>query len=162
MDFDQEYDEARKLLVDGRLPVLGVPGNHDGYAIYTVRLRKDPLALLAGSLRCRKHLDGRMSWSKVWQFTTCLYGDVKELLYADLLQDGLTYWHRQLGPSTYSRTYRELKLIGVNTYSGSARRRHAFSIYFDAFDLHLGAPAVDNYGGYLTRRQLEFVEAEFV
>ena len=49
------------------------------------------------------------------------------------------------------------RFIGLNTMDGSPERRHAYSFFVDAFDLHLGAPFVDNYGGYLSPAQLAAV-----
>lgn len=160
LDYPAEYRQMRRLLVDARLPIFAVPGNHDGYAVYNVRLRKSAVGLVAGALGCHKHLKKDLSWGALWVFISCVYGDVSEQLYAELLHDGLTYWRRQLGPMDYSFRRGGLYFIGINTYAGTPERRHAFSIYMDALDLHLGAPAVDNYGGYLTAEQLRFVERE--
>lgn len=160
LDFTGEYQQARRELVAARLPVFAIPGNHDGYAIYTVRLRGGAYRLLTGALACQKHIGGDLSWGRLWLFISCVYGDVKELLYADLQQDGLAFWKRQLGPTEYAFDHGAFRFIGINTYAGTPERRHAFSIYMDVFDLHLGAPAVDNYGGYLTEAQLKRVEAE--
>src|SRR5262249_60410056 len=48
----------------------------------------------------------------------------------------------------------------LNPYAGTPERRPPSAIYVDAFDLHLGAPAVDNYGGYLGDEQLGWLEAD--
>jgi hypothetical protein len=160
VNYPAEYDEAFELLADAGLPVFAVPGNHDGYADYVVRLRGGALKILTGALGCKKHLAGELSWNKVWVFITCVYGDVKEMLYTDLHRDGLVYWRRQFGPTVYAFDHGKIHFVGINTYDGSPERRHAFSIYMDAFDLHLGAPAVDNYGGYLTAEQLRFIKQE--
>lgn len=160
VDFPKEYAQARGLMVDARLPVFAIPGNHDGYADYVVKLRADALTMVTGVVTCKKHLAGEMTWGKAWSFISCLYGDVKELLYADLHRDGLVYWKRQLGPTTYAFDHGQMRFVGLNTYGGTPERRHAFSIFMDAFDLRLGVPAVDNYGGYLTKEQLDFVRRE--
>ena len=160
VDYPREYGQARALLRRWRLPIFAVPGNHDAYADYVVKLRGGALTLVAGALECRKHLEGELTWGKTWVFATCLYGDIKQLLYADLHRDGLTYWSRQLGPPTYAFSHGGLRLVGINTYDGTPERRHAFSLFMDALDLKLGVPAVDNYGGYLTDKQLAFIRAE--
>ena len=160
VDYPREYGQARALLQRWRLPIFAVPGNHDGYADYVVKLRGGALSLVAGALECRKHLEGELTWGKTWVFATCLYGDIKNLLYADLHRDGLTYWARQLGPPTYAFSHGGMRFVGINTYDGTPKRRHAFSFFMDAFDLKLGVPAVDNYGGYLTERQLVFIKAQ--
>jgi len=160
VDYPREYRQARALLQRWRMPVFAVPGNHDGYADYVVKLRGGALTLVAGALECKKHLEGDLTWGKTWVFATCLYGDIKELLYADLHRDGLTYWRRQFGPPTYAFTHGGIRFVGLNTYDGTPERRHAFSLFMDAFDLKLGVPAVDNYGGYLTERQLAWVRGQ--
>lgn len=160
LDFQREVAEARELLVQSRLPVFAVPGNHDGYADYVVRLRGGALTLVSGALGCRRHLEGELDWGKVWVFITCVYGDVKGQLYADLHRDGLVHWARQLGPPAYAFDHGRVRFVGINTYDGTPERRHAFSIYMDAFDLKLGVPSVDNYGGYLTADQLRFIRRE--
>jgi len=160
VNYPEEYDEAHALLREAALPLFAVPGNHDAYADYVVRLRGGALKLVAGALGCRRHLSGDLSWEKAWVFITCVYGDVKNMLYADLHRDGLSYWQRQLGPPAYAFDHGHLRFVGINTYDGTAKRRHAFSIYMDVMDLHLGAPAVDNYGGYLTESQLGFIKAQ--
>ncbi|MBW2731442.1 MAG: PKD domain-containing protein [Deltaproteobacteria bacterium] len=159
LDFTREYEQARKLLKRSRLPIFAVPGNHDGYAIYTLKLRASLTRLLA-AVPCRKHLSGSLSWRKAWGFIGCFYGDVKHHLFVDLQQDGLAFWRKQLGPAEYAFDFGQFRFIGLNTYAGTPERRHAFSVYMDVFDLHLGAPAVDNYGGYLTDTQLARVEKE--
>ncbi len=160
VDFPKEYEHARAVMRDARLPMFAVPGNHDGYADYVVKLRGGALTMVSGMVTCKKHLQGEMTWGKAWIFITCLYGDIKELLYADLHRDGLVYWKRQLGPTTYAFDRGKMRFVGLNTYGGTPERRHAFSIYMDAFDLRLGVPAVDNYGGYLTKKQLHFLREQ--
>ncbi len=160
LDFTAEYKQARGELLRARLPIFAIPGNHDGYAIYTVRLKGGAVRALTGAIGCKKHLDGSLSWERLWVFVCCVYGDIKEQLYADLQADGLAFWRRQLGPDEYAFDFGRFRFIAVNTYSGTPERRHAFSIYMDILDLHLGAPAVDNYGGYLTDAQLARIERE--
>lgn len=161
LDFTREYAQARELLRKARLPLFAVPGNHDGYAIYTLKLRAN-LTRLVAAIPCRKHLEGDLSWRKAWGFIGCFYGDVKEHLFVDLQQDGLTFWRKQLGPTEYAFDLGRFRFIAANTYAGTPERRHAFSVYMDVFDLHLGAPAVDNYGGYLDEAQLLRLERELV
>jgi hypothetical protein len=160
VNYPEEYKQAYAVLDRSGLPVYAIPGNHDAYADYVVRLRGGALKVVAGALGCRKHLKGELSWSKAWVFITCVYGDVKNLLYADLHRDGLVFWRQQLGPTAYAFDHGRIHFVGINTYDGTPERRHAFSIYMDVFDLHLGAPAVDNYGGYLTDDQLKFIDAQ--
>lgn len=160
VNYPEEYDEAYRVLKRAALAMFAVPGNHDAYANYVVRLKEGALRALAQTLGCRKHLSGDLSWKKAWVFITCVYGDIKHLLYADLHRDGLVFWERQLGPPAYAFDHGRLHFVGINTYDGTPERRHAFAIYMDVLDLHLGAPAVDNYGGYLTDTQLAFIEKQ--
>ncbi len=160
VDYRPEYDQLHDLLAGSRVAVFAVPGNHDAYADYVVRLRGGALSLLGGALRCRQHVGGELTWEKAWTFVTCVYGDVKHLLYADLRRDGLIDWQRQLGPPAYSFEHGRLRFVGLNTYDGTPQRRHAFSFYLDVFDLKLGVPAVDNHGGTLGEAQLAFVRRE--
>lgn len=159
LNFHREYDEAFELLQSARLPIYAIPGNHDGYAIYTLKLEGSSKHLLKGAFFCRDKLMGEASWEKAWDAITCVYGDVKNHLFSKLQRDGLAYWARQFGPLNYAFDRGRLRFVGLNTYGGTPERRHAFSVYVDAFDLHLGAPAVDNYGGYLTEAQLDFLES---
>jgi 3',5'-cyclic AMP phosphodiesterase CpdA len=158
LNFHREYAEAYELLRDARVPLYAVPGNHDGYAIYTLRLEGSSKHLLKGAFFCRDKFAGEMSWEKAWTAITCVYGDVKNHLFSKLQRDGLSYWTRQFGPLNYAFDRGRMRFVALNTYGGTPERRHAFSIYVDAFDLHLGAPAVDNYGGYLSAAQLGFLE----
>jgi hypothetical protein len=157
VNYPTEYDEAHALLREARLPIYAVPGNHDAYANYVVKLKGNAAGLVAGALGCRRHLGGDLSWGKAWVFISCVYGDVKQHLYADLHRDGLVFWQRQFGPAVHAFDHGRLRFVGINTYDGTPERRHAFSIYMDVLDLHLGAPAVDNYGGYLTAPQLRYI-----
>jgi Calcineurin-like phosphoesterase len=160
VNYPTEYDEAHALLRGARLPVFAVPGNHDAYANYVVKLKGNAAGLVAGALGCRRHLSGDLSWGKAWVFISCVYGDVKQHLYADLHRDGLVFWRRQFGPAVHAFNHGRLRFVGINTYDGTPARRHAFSIYMDVLDLHLGAPAVDNYGGYLTAAQLRYIDRQ--
>jgi 3',5'-cyclic AMP phosphodiesterase CpdA len=160
LDYHAEYAQIRDLLVEARLPIFAVPGNHDGYADYAVRLRGGAARLVAGALGCRRHLQGELAWGSAWAFITCLYGDIKHLLFTDLHRDGLAHWRRQLGPPAYSFEHGRLRFVALNTFDGTPERRHAFSFYLDVFDLKLGAPAVDNFGGYLGDEQLQFLRRE--
>jgi hypothetical protein len=69
-------------------------------------------------------------------------------------------WRQTLGPLRYAFDLGPFRFIGLNTYDGSPERRHAFSIWVDIKGLHLGAPMVDNYGGYLSEAQLRWLRAE--
>jgi MYXO-CTERM domain-containing protein len=161
LDYAAEYDELYRELSENRLATFAVPGNHDGYAIYDVRISRDPVALTRAALACHREIAELVrqgTWSAGWQALVCAYGNVKDLLYQSLARDGLVAWRRTVGPPFWAFDHGPLHVVGLNTYDGSPERRHAFAVSVDAFDLHLGAPAVDNYGGYLGDEQLDWLE----
>ncbi len=161
LNYKKEYADALRLWRGTGLAAFMVPGNHDGYARYGVNLKASLPQLAAGVVRCRKHFPRSLkSWSKIWTFLGCIYGDLKPVLFSRLLADGLVDWRRTLGPTHYAFTLGKLRFIGLNTYDGTPERRHAFSIWVNIKGLHLGAPMVDNYGGYLSVAQLRWLRQE--
>ncbi len=161
LDYLKEYRDALRLWKGAGLAAFMVPGNHDAYARYGVNLKAGLPQLAAGVVRCRKHFPKSLkNWAQIWPFLVCVYGDLKDVLFSRLLEDGLVTWRRTLGPTHYSFTLGKLRFIGLNTYDGTPQRRHAFSIWVNVKGLHLGAPMVDNYGGYLSVAQLRWLRAE--
>jgi len=163
LDYGAEYDEFYNLMRKSGFASFAVPGNHDGYAIYDVHLRGGPLTAARAALQCREPVSNALSqssWGSAWHAVVCLYGNVKPLLFQSLSRDGIAAWRKTIGPPYYAFDYGPLHVVGLDTYDGSPERRHAYALYVDAFDLHLGAPAVDNYGGYLGDAQLRWLEAD--
>lgn len=161
LDYHKELTGALQLWRGAGLAAFMVPGNHDGYARYGVNLKASLPQLAAGVVRCRKHFPKSLkSWAKVWTFLVCIYGDLKPVLFSRLLEDGLVGWRRTLGPTHYAFTLGRFRFIGLNTYDGTPQRRHAFSIWVNIKGFHLGAPMVDNYGGYLSVAQLRWLRGE--
>lgn len=163
LDYEKEYEDAISMLAQAPVAGFFVPGNHDAYAIYAVDLKQGAAGLAVGALRCR-HLVPRSreelsSW-RVWEIVRCVYGDVRGQLFGRLFYDGLVAWQKNLGPPYYSFRVGSYQFIALNTYDGTPERRHAYSFWVDFAGLHLGAPLVDNYGGYITDTQLRFVERE--
>src|SRR5262249_33531443 len=162
LDYAAEYEELYTMLVQNGFASFAAPGNHDGYAIYELRFKKDIAAGVRAGLQCRNEIAALTSkqtgtWSAAFAALSCVYGGVKELAFQSLSRDGMVAWRRTMGPPYYAFDRGPLHVVALNTYDGSPERRHAFAVSVDAFDLHLGAPAVDNYGGYLGDEQLAWL-----
>ena len=160
LELAKEYEEAWRLWKEASFASFMLPGNHDAYATYGVRLRGTPTRVLAGLTSCQQHVNPPFDWPKAFALLECVYGDIKGYLFSDLRGDGLSYWRRTFGPAYYSWDYGDLHFVALNTYDGTPARRHSYALYVDAFDLHLGAPAVDNYGGELSDEQLKWLEQD--
>lgn len=158
----KELQEAKELLASSGPAAFFVPGNHDGYARYGIDLQAALPRLAVGMVECRRHLQDQDSftWRSLWGFLGCVYGDIRPVLFRRLLSDGLEVWRRSMGPTEYAFDLGPFRFVGMNTYDGTPERRHAFSIQADIRGLRLGAPMVDNYGGYLSVPQLRWIEAE--
>lgn len=163
LDYIKEYRDALRLWNGAGVAAFMVPGNHDGYARYGVNLKASLPHLAAGVVRCRKLFPRSLAhWAKIWTFLVCVYGDLKNVVFSRLLEDGLVTWRHNLGPTHYAFTLGRFRFIGLNTYDGTPQRRHAFSIWIDIKGLHLGAPMVDNYGGYLSVTQVGWLRRELL
>jgi hypothetical protein len=160
LNFRKEYREMWQWWHQSRFATFMVPGNHDAYAHYQIRFRGNWRRLGVGFLACRKVFPRKADWWKIWRYLACVYKDVKEVLFNNLVHDGLVSWARTFGPSHYAFELGPYYFIGLNTYDGTNRRRHAFSLWMSLRGLRLGAPAVDNYGGYLSVKQLEWIKKQ--
>lgn len=160
LEFPQEYEEAWRLWKEARFATFMLPGNHDAYVTYGVRIRGTPAKVVSGLTTCQQHVAAPFDWPKAFALLECVFGDIKAYLFSDLRRDGLSYWKRTFGPPYYSWDYGDLHLVSLNTYDGSPARRHSYALYVDAFDVHLGAPAVDNYGGTMSDEQLRWLEED--
>jgi Calcineurin-like phosphoesterase len=161
LDFFEEYQNAYKTWSKTPIATYFIPGNHDGYATYSVSI--PGLKALGFSLfRCRDKIPTSLktSWFKIFQYLSCVYSDAKDKLFQNLVADGLVYWRNIMGPTHYSFKRGKFYFIFLNTYSGTNKRRHSFSIYIKAFKRYFGAPAVDNYGGYLSVEELKWIKKE--
>lgn len=157
LDYAREYAEAWRFWREAHFATFMLPGNHDAYATYGVQLPGAPLRVAAGLAACHHLITTSFDWPQAFALLECVYGDIKGFLFSDLRRDGLSYWRRTFGPPYYSWDYGDLHFVALNTYDGSAARRHSYALYVDALDLHLGAPAVDNFGGTLGEEQLRWV-----
>ncbi len=162
LDFQREIPEALSLWHRYGPAAFFVPGNHDAYARFGLDLKASLPTLAVSMVRCRKHLpsSARLDWPRIWAFLTCVYGDLRPVLFRRLLADGLVTWRRNLGPTHYAFDLDRTRFIGLNTYDGTAERRHAVSLWVDIQGLHLGAPLVDNYGGTLSVAQVTWLRAQ--
>ncbi len=162
-DYKSEIPDTLHLWWQKPLGTLMVPGNHDGMALYRLSLRPGWYKDALHSLSCaNKALSKDIDVYGVFSLLVCLYGDLKKMLFENLDQDGLSFWRRYIGPENFSLTLGKTRFVGLNSYSGSAQRRHGFALKLEAFglDLNLGT-AVDNYGGFLTPALLEWLRGEF-
>lgn len=163
LDFSSEYSEMFKRISQSQLVSFYIPGNHDAYATYSIQLPKlgsVSVNLLACKSKIPKNLDFNASWVEIWGFLSCMYSGLKEELFDHLVIDGLEQWKALIGPVNTSFVRGRFHFIFLNTYGGTARRRHSFSVYREIFDRFLGAPMVDNYGGTLSEEDLSFVQKE--
>ncbi len=163
LKFPEEYEAMFRRIAKSRLISFYIPGNHDAYATYSVRLPE--LGVLAlGFVQCRskmpKNLDFKASWFEIWTFLSCMYSDLKNELFSHLVADGLEHWKATLGPLNHAYARGKFHFIFLNTYGGTNRRRHSFSIFVQMFERHIGAPMVDNYGGTLSEADLAFVRGQ--
>lgn len=157
-DYRRELPEALSLWWTRPLATFFVPGNHDGMALYELALKSDWWVDALGSVRCARYvIDGEASAEKVFAMLACLIGDLKEMLFQDLAQDGLDHWRRLLGPASYDFDLGGVRFVGLNTYEGSPERRHGFVLGLDALGIDLGVPTVDNYGGFLVPDRLAWL-----
>ncbi len=163
LKFPEEYAAMFRRISKSRLVSFYIPGNHDAYATYSVRL-PELGALALGVVSCRskmpKDLDFTANWYEIFTFLSCLYSDLKEELFDHLVADGLEHWKATLGPLNFAHARGRFHFIFLNTYGGTNRRRHSFSVYVKMFDRYIGAPMVDNYGGTLSEEDLAFVQGE--
>jgi hypothetical protein len=160
LEYPKEYEDAWNLWKESHIATFMLPGNHDGYATYGVRLEGTPLRLVAAALACQAYLQPPYDWPRAFAALQCIYGDIKGHLFSNMRRDGLSYWRRTFGPPYYSWDYGDLHFVAINTYDGSAARRHSFALWVDAYDLHLGAPAVDNFGGFMSDEQLDWLATD--
>jgi len=164
MDYQAEYREVGVRLGTARLAVFAVPGNHDGYALHRVAPRAGwhrqvhKAAFCVGRFAPGSPVDG------VAAVGGCVLARLSDVLELQLEVDGLDTWRRVLGPDSYAFEVGGLRFVGLNTYGGSVARRAAVPVSLGrlkdwveldllgeaGLDPLLGAPLVDNYGGFLT------------
>ena len=160
LDYRKEYAEMWDWWHQNRMTTFMVPGNHDAYANYELRIRGNLYRIGKGLVACRKVFPRTRDWWKIWRYLVCVYRDIKNVLFDNLIHDGLQSWRRTFGPPFYSFEVGPYHFLALNTYDGSNKRRHAFALWVPFQGLKLGAPAVDNYGGYLSERQLRWIKKD--
>jgi len=161
IDYRKEYRYTLSRWWKEPIAAFMVPGNHDGMALYELALKDGWWAEALKSVRCARFIiDGDVTAAKVFGVLACVYGDLKKMLFEDLAQEGLDYWRRLLGPLDYSFDAGRFHFVGVNSYSGSPERRHAFVLGLQFLGLDFGAATVDNYGGQLDDGQLAWLRRD--
>lgn len=159
IDYRREVASTMGRWWQRSLATFMVPGNHDGHALYELALKDDWWFQALKSVRCARYvLDGEVTAVGVFKLLSCMLGDLKKILFEDLAQDGLDYWRRLVGPTDFSFDLGRFHFTGVNSYAGSAERRHAFVLSLGFVGIDLGAATVDNYGGTLTPGQLAWLQ----
>ncbi len=174
MDYPAEYGAVRERLASARLAVFAVPGNHDGYAVHRVvaqpgwHRQVHRAAFCVGSFTPTSPLDG------VAAVGGCVLQRLDDVLDLRLETDGLQAWRGSLGPDSYAFSQGGVRFVGLNTYGGSVARRTAVPVSLGRLrdwveldllaeagvDPLLGAPLVDNYGGFLAPESIAWVEAQ--
>lgn len=174
MDYQAEYPAVADRLASARLAVFAVPGNHDAYAIHHVSARPDwPLqvhkaAFCVGRFTPTSPVDG------VAAVGGCVLQRLASVLDLELDTDGLDAWHRTLGPDSYAFDVGGLRFVGLNTYGGSLARRAAVPVSLGRLrdwveldllaeagvDPLLGAPLVDNFGGFVAPPELAWLAGQ--
>lgn len=160
LDYRKEYPEMWQWWHQNRFATFMVPGNHDAYARYRLRLRGNWTRMGQALISCRSVFPRKKDWWRVFRYLVCAYKDIRDVLFDNLVHDGIESWKRTFGPPYYSFDLGPFHFIGLNTYDGTNRRRHAYSLWMMLSSLKLGAPAVDNYGGYLSTEQLAWVRKD--
>jgi 3',5'-cyclic AMP phosphodiesterase CpdA len=161
LDYREEYPQTLALWWARPLPTFLVPGNHDALALYELALKEGWWQEALKSVRCARYvLEGDVTAAGVFQLLACLFGDLKKILFEDLSQDGLDYFHRHLGAANYSFDLGQFHFVGINSHAGTPERRHAFVLSLGFLGIDFGASPVDNYGGTLTDEQLAWLERD--
>jgi len=168
MDYPSEYAAVADRLADARLAVFAVPGNHDGYAVHRVSAQPGwhrqvhKVAFCVGRFSPSSPVDG------VAAVGGCVLQRLSDVLDLQLETDGLQAWRGTLGPDSYAFELGGLRFVGLNTYGGSIARRTAVPVSLGrlrdwveldllasaGLDPLLGAPLVDNFGGFVAPPEL--------
>lgn len=174
MDYKKEYATTVERYGDARLATFMVPGNHDAYASHVLVAQQGWRRSLMRLALCGKALLDFDPYDAVVQMGGCTVTTLKDTVSYKLEYDGLEGWRRTVGPEFYSFKVGNTRFVGLNTYEGSVARRQSLPISLDrlaswldpdlgfpgGFDTSLGAPLVDNFGGYLRPDSVQWLEAQ--
>jgi len=174
MDPVREYAATEALWSDTPLAVLTVPGNHDAYAVHDVTFGNSGPLALGRALRCGLYVDPASMFSTVVGVGGCIVQELSDALAVRLRVDGLEAYRASLGSDNWSLGWQGTRLIGVNTFGGSATRRIAVPMSLgrleagigrtipgtSGIDRDMGAPLTDNHGGTVDPETLAWVGAE--
>lgn len=174
MDYRKEYVSTADRLGDARLATFMVPGNHDAYAAHVLQAREGWRRSMARLALCGKSLLGFDPLQAVLDTGACTVSTMSDIVDYKLDYDGIQGWRHTLGPDFYAFEVGNFRFLGVNTYEGSVARRQSLPLslgrigsWLDpeldwptGIDPSLGAPLVDNFGGYLSPASLEWMEGQ--
>ncbi len=174
MDYPAEYAAVVERLASARLAVFAVPGNHDAYATHSVTTRPGWAVQVPKAAFCVGRFSPTSPIESMDEVGACALARLADVLDFRLETDGLRAWHHSLGPDSYAFRAGGVRFVGLNTYGGSVARRTAvpFSlgrlrdwVELDLLaeagvDPLLGAPLVDNFGGFLGAEELAWVEQQ--
>ncbi len=163
MDYPAEYSASWQRFGQARLAVFTVPGNHDAYADHSVQALPGWHRQLHKAAWCGGRMSPTAPLDGLRAVGGCVLGRLGSVLDYQLDYDGLEGFRRTLGPESYAFRVGSLRFVGLNSYAGSPARRMAvpFSLgrlrdwveldllQSSGMDPLLGAPLVDNYGGFL-------------
>ncbi len=174
MDYVAEYGQLRSELSQARLAIFAVPGNHDAYANHSASLGEGaPRRLLSLALCGRRFLSAE-PLDGLTAAGSCALQQLAGAANYRLEYDGLEGFRRSLGPENYVFEVGNTRFIGFNSYGGSAARRMAVPVSLGRLrdwrlpellappqlDPTLGAPLVDNFGGWIDRATRDWIAAQ--
>lgn len=163
LDYAAEYPEVLGLLASDGPATFMTPGNHDAFARYGLDVRGSWRELGRAARRCgagRLAPLLRLGTDALLRWLLCVHGDTRAALFGRRIEDGLHAYRRTLGPDRYTTRLGPHRLVVLNTYDGTPERRHTLTISARLLRRSLGAPLVDNYGGYLGETQLRWARAQ--
>ncbi|MFH1469765.1 MAG: hypothetical protein ABIO70_35595 [Pseudomonadota bacterium] len=162
MDYAGEYAVQGDRLASARLAVYAVPGNHDAYTLHSATLEPGWHASLPRAAFCVGRWRPTEPLDSLITVGGCAVERLGTALSYRLETDGQRTFQRVLGPDTYAFEVAGVRFIGLDTYGGSVARRQAVPLTLgrlgdwlalesleEAANAGIGAPLVDNYGGFL-------------
>ncbi len=176
MDLPAEYAAMTERLGSTRLAVYAVPGNHDAYATHRVFMKSGWHRRVPRAALCVRSFSPGSPVESLGAVGGCVLGRMEEVVDYRLETDGLLGFQAALGPDSYAFAVGGVRFVGLDTYGGSAARRMAvpfslgrlrdwieLDLLSDAgLDPLLGAPLVDNYGGFLPPADLAWLDAQIL
>lgn len=118
--YDDEFRDLRRELMKFRYPIIGVPGNHDGFASYG-GLLNDGLETLSNALKLPIPIASTIL-HPIGESLSRLARAMPTLIKIGRLRnvpffDGLVEWQYNLGPLNVAFDYRGHSFVGLNSYA---------------------------------------------